>query len=234
MLILYLHNAQRYILWILMLQITHRDAVAFLVWICLFVCLSFTHNLFYFVFSICLSKIYSLYFCSKTNQTSISWNIGIYINQTKTLNYNYLWITKNPKTPPRTFVIWTSAMNTDVRMGNLYLLFFKLIFSGYPLEVFIISDGSVAPYLLDPNVEESIPVIPPEVETVNLTWEAGPDIVSSLPLPDKLNFCTLSHTSIINGDIAWRFSVMTKWTSADTVFIRWSSKGIMLIRNDCY
>lgn len=138
MLILYLHNAQRYILWILMLQITHRDAVAFLVWtdlirkmrdiyihICLFVCLSFTHNLFYFVFSICLSKIYSLYFCSKTNQTSISWNIGIYINQTKTLNYNYLWITKNPKTAPRTFVIWTSAMNTDVRMGNLYLLFFN-------------------------------------------------------------------------------------------------------------
>nr|XP_011418865.1 wnt inhibitory factor 1 isoform X2 [Crassostrea gigas] len=49
-------------------------------------------------------------------------------------------------------------------------------FFGYPLEVFIISDGSVAPYLLDPNVEESIPVIPPEVETVNLTWEAGPDI----------------------------------------------------------
>lgn len=68
--------------------------------------------------------------------------------------------------------------------------------------MFIISDGSVAPYLLDPNVEESIPVIPPEVETVNLTWEAGPDIVSSLPLPDKLNFCTQSHTSIINGDIA--------------------------------
>lgn len=68
--------------------------------------------------------------------------------------------------------------------------------------MFIISDGSVAPYLLDPNVEESIPVIPPEVETVNLTWEAGPDIVSSLPLPDKLNICTLSHTSIINGDIA--------------------------------
>lgn len=68
--------------------------------------------------------------------------------------------------------------------------------------MFIISDGSVAPYLLDPNVEESIPVIPPEVETVNLTWEAGPDIVSSLPLPGKLNFCTLSHTSIINGDIA--------------------------------
>lgn len=68
--------------------------------------------------------------------------------------------------------------------------------------MFIISDGSVAPYLLDPNVEESIPVIPPEVETVNLTWEAGPDIVSSLPLPDKLFFCTLSHTSITNGDIA--------------------------------
>lgn len=69
--------------------------------------------------------------------------------------------------------------------------------------MFIISDGSVAPYLLDPNVEESIPVIPPEVETVNLTWEAGPDIVSSLPLPDKLIFfCTLSHTSITNGDIA--------------------------------
>lgn len=61
--------------------------------------------------------------------------------------------------------------------------------------MFIISDGSVAPYLLDPNVEESIPVIPPEVETVNLTWEAGPDIVSSLRLPDNF-FGTLSHTSI--------------------------------------
>lgn len=30
MLILYLHNAQRYILWILMLQITHRDVVAYM------------------------------------------------------------------------------------------------------------------------------------------------------------------------------------------------------------
>lgn len=40
-------------------------------------------------------------------------------------------------------------------------------------------------------MEESIPVIPPEVETVNLTWEAGPDIVRSLPVYriDEINNC---------------------------------------------
>jgi hypothetical protein len=68
--------------------------------------------------------------------------------------------------------------------------------SGLPLEVFIISDGSVAPYLLDPNVEESIPVIPPEVETVNLTWEAGPDMVRWLPTSDVKGILTCKTNTL--------------------------------------
>lgn len=41
------------------------------------------------------------------------------------------------------------------------------------MEIYIISDGKVVPYLQHPEFDKSIPVIPPKVDTVNLTWEAG-------------------------------------------------------------
>lgn len=44
---------------------------------------------------------------------------------------------------------------------------------GIPMEIYIISDGKVVPYLQHPEFDKSIPVIPPKVDTVNLTWEAG-------------------------------------------------------------
>lgn len=118
MLILYSHTAQRYILWILIWQITHGDAgykyIVVLLWTdlilkmsdihtCLSVCLSFTYNLFYFVFSICLSKIsltFSLSFSSITTHTSKCRNLGVYVNWNKLLIHNYLWITKKETTPP--------------------------------------------------------------------------------------------------------------------------------------
>lgn len=76
-----------------------------------------------------------------------------------------------------------------------------MIFLGYLLEVFIISDGFVVLYLFDFNVEESIFVILLEVEIVNFMWEVGLDIVSFFFFLDKLNFCILFYISIINGDI---------------------------------
>lgn len=76
-----------------------------------------------------------------------------------------------------------------------------MIFLGYLLEVFIISDGFVVLYLFDFNVEESIFVILLEVEIVNFMWEVGLDIVSFFFFLDKLNFCILFYISLINGDI---------------------------------
>ncbi|XP_064606949.1 wnt inhibitory factor 1-like isoform X2 [Liolophura sinensis] len=50
------------------------------------------------------------------------------------------------------------------------------MFTGLPMEIFIIRDGGVAPYLSDPDFDRHIPGIPPQVDTVNLTWEAGEDV----------------------------------------------------------
>ncbi|XP_035213571.1 protein shifted-like isoform X3 [Stegodyphus dumicola] len=46
-------------------------------------------------------------------------------------------------------------------------------FSGFPMEIFAIVDGVVLPYILDPNFENYLPVIPAEVESVNFTWRSG-------------------------------------------------------------
>ncbi|XP_077497249.1 WNT inhibitory factor 1 isoform X3 [Amblyomma americanum] len=46
-------------------------------------------------------------------------------------------------------------------------------FSGFPMEIFAILDGVVLPYILDPNFEKYLPVIPSEVDSVNFTWKAG-------------------------------------------------------------
>ncbi|XP_022253238.1 protein shifted-like isoform X3 [Limulus polyphemus] len=46
-------------------------------------------------------------------------------------------------------------------------------FSGFPMEIFAIADGTVLPYILDPNFEKYLPVIPSEVSSVNFTWKSG-------------------------------------------------------------
>ncbi|XP_075738813.1 WNT inhibitory factor 1 isoform X6 [Rhipicephalus microplus] len=46
-------------------------------------------------------------------------------------------------------------------------------FSGFPMEIFAILDGVVLPYILDPNFERYLPVIPSGVNSVNFTWKAG-------------------------------------------------------------
>lgn len=54
-----------------------------------------------------------------------------------------------------------------------------MVFTGLRMEIFIIRDGDVAPYLSHPGFDQHIPGIPPQVDTVNLTWEAGEDVVST-------------------------------------------------------
>nr|XP_023021451.1 protein shifted-like isoform X2 [Leptinotarsa decemlineata] len=46
------------------------------------------------------------------------------------------------------------------------------IFSGSPMKIFAISNGNVLPYILDPNFEKYLPVIPSEVSYVNFTWKS--------------------------------------------------------------
>ncbi|KAG0729152.1 Wnt inhibitory factor 1 [Chionoecetes opilio] len=47
------------------------------------------------------------------------------------------------------------------------------MFSGYLMEIFVIHNGRVLPYILDPNFEKQLPVIPAQVENVNFTWRSG-------------------------------------------------------------
>ncbi|XP_076448578.1 uncharacterized protein LOC143285218 [Babylonia areolata] len=43
---------------------------------------------------------------------------------------------------------------------------------GMPMTISIINEGQVTPYLKEPGLSEAI-LIPPEVDTVNLTWQSG-------------------------------------------------------------
>lgn len=47
------------------------------------------------------------------------------------------------------------------------------MFSGYSMEIYAIMNGNVLSYILDPNFEKYLPVIPSEVGLVNFTWKAG-------------------------------------------------------------
>lgn len=46
------------------------------------------------------------------------------------------------------------------------------------MEIYAIADGVVLPYILDPNFEKYLPIIPAEVVKVNFTWKAGDQKVS--------------------------------------------------------
>uniref|UniRef100_A0A1B6GS06 Wnt inhibitory factor 1 n=1 Tax=Cuerna arida TaxID=1464854 RepID=A0A1B6GS06_9HEMI len=47
------------------------------------------------------------------------------------------------------------------------------MFSGFAMEIYAIVDGKVLPYILDPNFEKYLPIIPSEAGYVNLTWKSG-------------------------------------------------------------
>nr|CAG4634772.1 EOG090X05QS [Alona affinis] len=47
------------------------------------------------------------------------------------------------------------------------------MFSGFPMEIYAIADGRVLSYILDPNFEKYLPIIPSEVGYVNFTWKSG-------------------------------------------------------------
>ncbi|GLV45021.1 shifted [Carabus blaptoides fortunei] len=47
------------------------------------------------------------------------------------------------------------------------------MFSGMSMEIYAIVNGNVLPYILDPNFEKYLPIIPSEVSYVNFTWKSG-------------------------------------------------------------
>lgn len=69
----------------------------------------------------------------------------------------------DPKNDPRNsgdLALWIDAK--QVKM-----------FSGMSMEIYAIANGNVLPYILDPNFEKYLPLIPSEVSYVNFTWKAG-------------------------------------------------------------
>lgn len=47
------------------------------------------------------------------------------------------------------------------------------MFSGFPMEIYVIANGRVLSYILDPMFEKYLPIIPAEVGYVNFTWRSG-------------------------------------------------------------
>jgi len=41
------------------------------------------------------------------------------------------------------------------------------------MEIYVIAEGTVVSYLLDPDFENKVPIIPSEVSHVNFTWKSG-------------------------------------------------------------
>ena len=50
------------------------------------------------------------------------------------------------------------------------------------MDIFVIREGTVVPYLMDAYFDQRLPVLPPEVDVVKLTWQAKNDIVSAIYL----------------------------------------------------
>ncbi|XP_023705809.1 protein shifted isoform X1 [Cryptotermes secundus] len=73
------------------------------------------------------------------------------------------------------FVV-TVFVKSAPRNGDLYLWIDEQqvkMFSGISMEIYAIMDGHVLPYILDPNFEKHLPIIPSEVGYVNFTWKSG-------------------------------------------------------------
>lgn len=54
--------------------------------------------------------------------------------------------------------------------------FLKTVFmanAGLAMEIYAIAEGQVLAYLLDPEFESKLPIIPSEVSHVNFTWKSG-------------------------------------------------------------
>ncbi len=46
------------------------------------------------------------------------------------------------------------------------------------MDIYVIQEGHVVPYLLDALYDAQLPILPPEVRLVELTWMAEDDFVS--------------------------------------------------------
>lgn len=61
------------------------------------------------------------------------------------------------------------------------------------MDIFIIRDGRVAAYLRDSHLDAGLPILPMNVEIVQLTWAAPDDLVSGM-----LGM-SISYTNEIDG-----------------------------------
>uniref|UniRef100_A0A8D8T1N1 Protein shifted n=1 Tax=Cacopsylla melanoneura TaxID=428564 RepID=A0A8D8T1N1_9HEMI len=47
------------------------------------------------------------------------------------------------------------------------------MYSGFSMEIYAIANGTVLPYILSPEFEHQLPIIPSEMGYVNFTWKSG-------------------------------------------------------------
>jgi WNT inhibitory factor 1 len=65
------------------------------------------------------------------------------------------------KTPTKTLIIIWIVVS------------FFITDTGVAMEIYVIAEGTVVSYLLDPDFENKVPIIPSEVSHVNFTWKSG-------------------------------------------------------------
>ena len=49
--------------------------------------------------------------------------------------------------------------------------------AGMSFNIYVVRDGSVASFLMDPYFDQQLPVIPADINFVDLTWESGRETV---------------------------------------------------------
>ena len=62
--------------------------------------------------------------------------------------------------------------------------------AGYPLDIYVVSDGRVLPFLQDAIYDTQLPILPPEIGNVKISW-VGPD--------DKVRRCNRITFDCITG-----------------------------------
>ena len=50
--------------------------------------------------------------------------------------------------------------------------------SGVPMDIYIIKNGAIASYLQDAYFDSQLPIMPPDVDFVELTWKAEAETVN--------------------------------------------------------
>ncbi|KAI4477621.1 hypothetical protein M0802_014681 [Mischocyttarus mexicanus] len=93
--------------------------------------------------------------------------IASFVDTTTARNHKNNHRSGNGKKQSGDISLWIDQQQIKMFSGEY------LRYKGIQMEIYVISEGIVLSYLLDPELENKLPIIPSEVSNVNFTWKSG-------------------------------------------------------------